>query len=242
MRNLEIEPLKSWLSDYRQSKRYEAAIHTLYGKIFNSNRGEEKIQEVIREVMNEHRTISSTMAPKLIGLWENYCEDTQLALEEILELKPESYEIRTLCNHILLQEYLENLMNENGEIPARLPAVLTSDELILLHQFLLSNKYIERTSGEDFIYRMGIQQGVPTFPKRICWIKNKQVLHDMINTLYDEQLREKTVRKSDIERRIPLCFEETNGHAIELSKYKAINSEDVVLMMQFIDRLFKKRQ
>ena len=102
-----------------------------------------------------------------------------------------------------------------------------------LYAFLVKNKFISAaTSEKSFLYLLGCTTECPADIKLIQWRMNKQLLRELLELIFDSLLRIGSLKKADIERITPFCFEK-EGKAFYLAKPKKIASIESDLLNNF---------
>lgn len=95
-----------------------------------------------------------------------------------------------------------------------------------LYNFLLEHKFIsEQTSVDNFLYILGFSDEKPITPCSIHWIRTKELLSILLfDLLYERQIKNKRIRKSDLEKRVPDCFIYKKGGKMDLAKRRTEES------------------
>ena len=136
----------------------------------------------------------------------------------------------------------ELVMNE-GRHP-RFPECLSIEDGKKLYNFLSENRFIdgEKTPLADFNYLMGAatQYTTPNAPKLIWWLKNRQMLREMLNLTFAPLLNNGTKQKTlaDI---VPSCFVDKKGKPLNLSKNKndGIVKQDMDALTEFFATILR---
>lgn len=108
-----------------------------------------------------------------------------------------------------------------GEGHPHFPECLSLEDSINFYANLSQNGFInkEKTPLEDFNYLMGAanQYTTPNAPKPICWLKNRQMLREMLKLAFAPLLKNGTTQKS-LADLVPSCFVDKNGKPLTLAK------------------------
>jgi hypothetical protein len=136
----------------------------------------------------------------------------------------------------------ELVMND-GRHP-RFPECLSIEDGKELYNFLSKNRFIdgEKTPLADFDYLMGAatQYTTPNAPKPIWWLKNRQMLREMLNLTFAPLLNNGTKQKTlaDI---VPSCFVDKKGKPLNLSKNKndGIVKQDMDALTEFFATILR---
>ena len=126
---------------------------------------------------------------------------------------------------------VENTMivNKNsvdGKDHPRFPKCLSNEDSTNLYMFLKKSRFINgnKTPLTDFNYLMGAadQYTTPGKPKPICWLKNKQMLREMLLLAFAPLINNGTTLKylADL---VPSCFVDESNKPQKLSKNKECN-------------------
>ena len=133
---------------------------------------------------------------------------------------------------------VKNVIIEGKDYP-HFPACLSVEDSTKLYEFLLRDNFIadEKTPLADFNYLMGAANQYTTLagPKPICWLKNRQMLREMLKLAFAPLLENGTTQKS-IADLVPSCFVDNKGKPMNLSNNK--NSEIVMQEMNALENLF----
>ena len=107
------------------------------------------------------------------------------------------------------------------------PPCINKEQGIELFRFLVKDSYIGATTDESsFLFLMGCTSEQPKELLTIRWVKNKQLLRELLEMLFRSLMKSKSLRKVDLERLTPHCFENKDGKPLRLAKWKEIFSTD----------------
>ena len=98
------------------------------------------------------------------------------------------------------------------------------------------NRFISSdTPIDSFLYIMGFTDEKPTTPKRITWMKNKELLRLLLmDLMYKDSITNGHLKNSDLEKLVQECFTDKHDAPMELAKPKKLDySQDVDLLMEF---------
>lgn len=100
------------------------------------------------------------------------------------------------------------------------PQCLSLENATKLYEFLSQEGFIsrEKTPLADFNYEMGAskQYTTPEGPKPICWLKNKQMLREMLLLAFASLLENGTTQ-SYLGKIVPQCIVDKDGNPIKLA-------------------------
>lgn len=117
--------------------------------------------------------------------------------------------------------------NSSQDKHVHFPHCLDREKGNELFKFLIKGAYIDsKTDEESFLFLMGCTYGQPNELKLIKWLKNKQLLREMLEQIFHSSVDNKSLRIVDIERLTPLCFMNRDGNSLILAKRKFIFSID----------------
>lgn len=125
-----------------------------------------------------------------------------------------------------------NLTVGNGDVKienkqAHFPSCLTYSQGDATLKFLKENEFVpEDTEPTDFLYQMGCSGDCPADVKPIVWLKNKQLLREMLELWFKPLLDEKSFKKAKMEAICPNVFIDKKGESIALAKNKQVGQED----------------
>ena len=109
----------------------------------------------------------------------------------------------------------------NGIDHLRFPKCLSTENSISLYMLLKKDRFIDgnKTPLADFNYLMGAadQYTTPGKPKPICWLKNKQMLREMLLLAFAPLINNGSTKKSIIDF-APHCFVDKKGKPQKLGK------------------------
>lgn len=115
---------------------------------------------------------------------------------------------------------VDNLIIEGGGHP-HFPECLSLEDSIKLYDTLSKEGFIDskKTPLEDFNYLMGAatQYTTPNAPKPIRWLKNRQMLLDMLKLAFAPLLENGTTQSS-LAKLVPKCFVDKDGSPLSLAK------------------------
>lgn len=105
------------------------------------------------------------------------------------------------------------------------PHYLNKEQGMYLFRILVRGCYIDATTDESsFLFLLGCTHEQPNELKKIKWIKNKQLLREMLEQLYEALVENRSLRKVDLKELTPLCFVNKKGNEMRLANRKAIYS------------------
>lgn len=111
--------------------------------------------------------------------------------------------------------------------PSRFPLCLNyhQGETILIH--LKDNGFVEKsTDPMAFLWQMGCTDERPTDVKPTVWLKNKQLLREMLELWFAKMLEDQSLKKVQMEAICSQVFIDKDGEMIHLAKNKATLSAD----------------
>lgn len=103
----------------------------------------------------------------------------------------------------------------------RMPHYLSQRQATMLCTMLKNKAFLsDEQNVEMFCHVMGcVEVEVESF-KPIKWIKNVQLLREMVETVYQELIDKKALTKAELERCVSRCFVNEKNTPIMLSKPK----------------------
>ncbi len=114
------------------------------------------------------------------------------------------------------------------------PPVMDEHNGLQLLNFLMREGFVSRHTDEaSFLYLMGCTLECPSSLHMISWEKNVQLLREMLELAFKPMLDDGSLRKADIERMAPLCFER-QGEPAKLAKPKTLISYDSDRLKTFL--------
>lgn len=131
-----------------------------------------------------------------------------------------------------------------GKNYSRYPKCLSIEYSTSLYLFLRQNGFIdgEKTPLADFNYLMGAadQYTTPDKPKPICWLKNKQILREMLFLAFAPLINNGSTKKS-ITDLAPDCFVDKKGKTLKLGKNdeRQIVTQDINALKDFFSDLIR---
>ena len=138
-----------------------------------------------------------------------------------------------------------NLTVGNGEVKiekkqAHFPSCLTYSQGDAALKFLKENKFVpEDTEPTNFLYQMGCSGDCPTDVKPIVWLKNKQLLREMLELWFKRLLDEKSLNKAKMEAICTNIFINQKGESIALAKNKQVLMEDSDILADFFATILR---
>lgn len=112
-----------------------------------------------------------------------------------------------------------NTINVGKEQPVQMPPYLLKERAMELYLFLVDGCYIEaQTSADDFLYLIGVTSVAPMRLKRINWLRTMQQLRRMLELAFEVPISRGSLKKAEIERRVPECFLNKGNKIEKLSK------------------------
>lgn len=94
-------------------------------------------------------------------------------------------------------------------------------------RFLIEKKFIPKdTDTMSFLYLMGCTDERPSNISQIKWLKNKQLLREMLELWFKPLLDEKSFKKADMERKCPQIFVSPKNNKMKLAKNRPKPSTD----------------
>ncbi len=128
----------------------------------------------------------------------------------------------------------KELKIENGG-HLHFPACLSIEVALSFYKFLSQNGFIDEkeTPLEDFNYLMGAttQYTTPSAPKPICWLKNRQMLREMLKLAFAPLLKNGTTLSS-LAKFVPTSFVDKKGKPLKLA-----NNDERQIVLQELDAL-----
>lgn len=122
----------------------------------------------------------------------------------------------------------------SGTVPTALPAYLNREEVISLYRFVIENGFIApKTSSENFLYIFGIEQSIPDNFRPVCWLKNKQLLRELLEHVYMHPINSGSIAFSDLSNCVPTIFVSKKGVPLTLARRKHEDSLDSDLLANF---------
>lgn len=131
----------------------------------------------------------------------------------------------TINGDIINPTYYSSTTPHDG-LP-RMPHLLNRKQATMLCQMLMNEGFLDRGNNtENFCAVMGcidvdVEKLVP-----IVWTANVQHLREMLESVYLSLLDSKALTKSEIERRVCMCFVDPEGKPLALAKPKKKSDED----------------
>lgn len=125
-----------------------------------------------------------------------------------------------------------NLNVGDGEVkvskqPARFPACLDYDKGTKAFAFLKDGGFVAKdTDPVNFLYQMGCTDERPEKVLPIVWLKNKQLLREMLEGWFTKLIAEDALKKVKMEAICSQVFVDEKGEMIHLSKSKEYPSKD----------------
>jgi len=105
-------------------------------------------------------------------------------------------------------------------------------------RFLKEKQFIpENTDPISFLYLMGCTDECPSDISHIKWLKNKQLLREMLELWFNPLFEEKSFKKADMERKCPQIFVDKDNKKIKLAKNKHNLSMDEDELFNFFATL-----
>ena len=118
------------------------------------------------------------------------------------------------------------------------PPGFTKEQGIKLYRFLVNNSFIHATTDEaSFLFRMGFISELPDELQKIIWLKNKQLLRELLELLFEKFLNNNSLKLVELERLTPFCFKDKNNEPLKLAKRKKILSQDSDILKTFCEPL-----
>lgn len=107
------------------------------------------------------------------------------------------------------------------------PLYINEEQGMCLYRFLIENYFIDATTDEaSFLFLMGCTSKQPCELKKIIWIKNKQLLREMLEQLFIRLIKNRSLRIADLKKLTPICFNNQKGKPIRLANRKRNPSTD----------------
>ena len=125
-----------------------------------------------------------------------------------------------------------NLSVGSGEVkvskqPARFPASLDYDKGMKALEFLKDGGFVAKdTDPGNFLYQMGCTDERPEKIQSIVWLKNKQLLREMLEGWFAKLIVEEVLKKVKMEAICSQVFVDEKGEMIHLPKSKNYPSGD----------------
>ena len=112
-----------------------------------------------------------------------------------------------------------NTFNIGQQQPVQMPPHLSRERTVEIYSFLIKNGYIDKqTQADDFLYLMGVTATAPLKIKLTNWLTTVQQLRRMLELSFAEPLNRGSLKKAEIERRVPYCFLNKGKKMKELAK------------------------
>ncbi len=119
-----------------------------------------------------------------------------------------------------VDKVIANELKIEGGGHSHFPEHLSVEESTNLYEFLSRERFIDgnKIPLADFNYLMGAANQYTTHdgPKPICWLKNRQMLREMLKLAFATLLNNGTTLKS-LADLVPCCFVDKNGVALSLA-------------------------
>lgn len=131
----------------------------------------------------------------------------------------------TINGDIINPTYYSSTTPHDG-LP-RMPHLLDRKQATRLCQMLMNQGFLDKANNiENFCAVMGcidvdVEKMVP-----IVWTANVQLLREMLESVYSSLLDNKALTKADIERRVCMCFVDSDRKPLALAKPKRKSDED----------------
>lgn len=125
-----------------------------------------------------------------------------------------------------------NLNVGGGEVkvskqPARFPASLDYDKGTKALEFLKGGGFVAKdTDPGNFLYQTGCTDERPEKVQPIVWLKNKQLLREMLEGWFEKLIAEEALKKVKMEAICSQVFVDEDGEMIHLPKPKDYPSSD----------------
>lgn len=130
------------------------------------------------------------------------------------------------ASYMVVNTMIINKTAVEGEEYSRFPRCLSTENSTSLYWFLCQNGFIDgdKTPLADFNYLMGADDRctTPSKPKPICWLKNKQMLREMLFRAFAPLINNGTTKKY-LEDLVPSCFVDKKNRSIKLPNNKSGN-------------------
>ena len=132
-----------------------------------------------------------------------------------------------------------NLTVGNGELKidrqqGHFPPCLTYQQGASALVFLKEKGFVEKdTDVTNFLYLMGCTEEKTESVKPVCWLRNKQLLREMLECWFGRLIDDGSMKKARMEALCSLCFVDKKGEMIHLSKNKPVPSHESDLLTNF---------
>lgn len=114
-----------------------------------------------------------------------------------------------------------------GKQPARFPACLDYAQGAKVLQSLKDEGFVPKeTEPMNFLYQMGCTDERPDKVQPIVWLKNKELLREMLESWFKIALDNKAVKLAKLEAVCPQVFVDAKGEKMNLAKRKVVLSVD----------------
>lgn len=114
-----------------------------------------------------------------------------------------------------------------GKQPARFPASLDYAQGAMVLQSLKDGTFVPKeTEPMNFLYQMGCTDERPDEVQPIVWLKNKELLREMLESWFKSAIENETVKLAKLEAVCPQVFVDAKGEMNHLAKRKVVASID----------------
>lgn len=114
------------------------------------------------------------------------------------------------------------------------PPCMTYEQGESALRILKENGFVaQETDPMCFLYLMGCTEERTADIRPIRWLKNKQLLREMLELWFKRLLDERSMKKAKMEAMCSLCFVDKEGEAIHLAKNKPVPSYDSDVLTNF---------
>ena len=125
-----------------------------------------------------------------------------------------------------------NLNVGNGKVevnkqPAHFPPCLNYIQGQSALVFLKEKRFVpSETEPGNFLYQMGCTEESPDEVRPVVWLKNKQLLREMLEGWFSKLIEEKSLKKAKMEATCSQVFVDEKGEMIHLPKNKDYPSKE----------------
>ena len=120
------------------------------------------------------------------------------------------------------------------------PPFINEKQGIALYRFLVEQSFIVATTDEaSFLFLIGCASEQPMELHKIIWAKNKQLLREMLEQLFNTLIGNRCLRIADLERLTPLCFVSIKHESFKLANRTKHPSTDSDKLKNFIATLLR---
>lgn len=135
---------------------------------------------------------------------------------------------------VVYQEVHTDAPGRVAEEQVHFPACLNFAQGERVLSFLKEHGFVAPTTDPaNFLYQMGATDELPSELAPLLWIKNKQLLREMLELWFGRLLAEGSLKKARLEAICSQVFVDDDGKMIHLAKNKAVPSVDSDELVDF---------